>query len=732
MSQLHQEPLEPDNGENNNKTSHLHDWVTAIGHIARHYRLEFSPGGLQAAASWQQDKPLAAIIQNLGRQAGLSGRLLNTEDSEINSWRLPLVIQLNDGQVGIIETYDGKDGIGVSFISDAQLVTQLSFSELLPDISHIAAFRPVAAVKDIRADRYLAEYTPNWLRNLVMRDIRPYWYVMLASLIINVMALSGIIFSMQVYDRVIPAQSYPTLYVLFGGVMIAIIFSFIMRLARGHVTDILGKRADLRVSDRVFGHALRLRNSAVPRSTGSFISQVRELEQVREMVTSTTVSAIVDMPFFLLFMGVLIVISPYLSWIAPVATVLMLVPGLLLQKKLARLARQATMETTLRNAILVESLQGLEDIKLMQAEQRFQQQWNSYIQITAQSGMATRRLTQGLISWGMTVQSLVYATVVMIGAPLVINGDITTGAVVAASMLSSRMIAPMTSLCGVLARWQQVKAAKDGLDNIMQLPVENGGDEARVHCATLYGDYYIRSAVFRYDLESNQIPLRVNKLDIRRGERIAVLGRNGAGKSTFLQALSGGVELVDGELRLDNLSLPHIDVADLRRNIGLLTQNARMFHGTLRDNLTMGAPHARDEDIFAVLEVCGAADFIKRLPLGLEHQIMEGGLGLSGGQRQSVLLARMLLRDPNIVLLDEPTASLDEHTERDFLQRLSGWLAGRTLIIATHRAAVLELADRVLVLKDGALVMDAPKDKAMNRAEDKKRTLEVSDENKFA
>jgi len=730
MSQWNQTPTSPENREDENNT--INSWVTAIGHIARHYRLEFSPGALQAAANWQRNKSLAAIVQNLGRQAGLSGRLLSDKDCEISSWRLPLVVELKDGQVGIIESFDGKDGVGISFISDAQLVTQASFSELLPEIRYIAAFRPVAAVKDIRADRYLAAYTPNWLRKLVLRDLRPYWYVMLASLIINTLALAGIVFSMQVYDRVIPAQSYPTLYVLFGGVLIAIFFSFIMRLGRGHITDILGKRADIRVSDRVFGHALRLRNSAIPRSTGSFISQVRELEQVREMVTSTTVSAIVDMPFFLLFLAVLMVISPHLAWVAPAAAVLMLVPGLLLQKKLARLARQSSLETTLRNAILVESLQGLEDIKLMQAEQRFHQQWNSYIQITAQSGVKTRRLSQGLISWGMTVQNLVYASVVMFGAPMVIEGEITTGAIVAASMLSSRMIAPMTSLCGVLARWQQVKAAKDGLDNIMQLPVENAGDEARVHCATLYGDYQFRSAVFRYHAESNQVPLRVAKLDIRRGERIAVLGRNGAGKSTFLQALAGGVELAEGELLLDNLSLPHIDVADLRRNIGLLTQNARMFHGTLRDNLTMGAPHARDEDIFAVLEVCGAADFIKRLPLGLEHQIMEGGLGLSGGQRQSVLLARMLLRDPNIVLLDEPTASLDEHTERDFIQRLNGWLAGRTLIIATHRAAVLELAERILVLKEGSLVMDAPKEKAMNRAEEGKRNQELGDANKSA
>jgi ATP-binding cassette subfamily C protein LapB len=393
----------------------------------------------------------------------------------------------------------------------------------------------------------------------------------------------------------------------------------------------------------------------------------------------------------------------------------MLAPGLLLQRKLAALAQEHVQESTLRNAVLVESVQGLEDIKLMQAETRFLQQWNSYIRITAQTGMKSRRLTQGLLSWGTTIQGLVYAVVIVVGAPMVINGDITTGAIVAASQLSSRMIAPMAALCGVLARWQQAKAAKSGIDSIMQLPVENGEDSQRLHRDVLHGNYQFTDTAFRYRPDSPTVPLRVGKLEINAGERIAVLGRNGAGKSTFLQALIGGVPLEQGELRLDSLSLPHIDVADLRRNTGLMTQNARLFHGSLRDNLTLGAPQARDEEIIAALEMCGADILVRKLPHGLDHVVMEGGLGLSGGQRQSLLLARLILRDPNIVLLDEPTASLDEHTERDFLDRLGNWLAGRTLIIATHRSAVLSIVNRVLVLKDGALVMDMPKEQAMAR-----------------
>ena len=690
----------------------LNGWATAIIQIATHYRLPCSPGMIMAAAEWQGKQTRDKALRHLARQAGLSLQLFAEESRELTRWRLPLAVELDDGQVGVVTAFDGDDRVRVHFSGDEQ-PTSVMLTDLLPALRVVAALRPVAAAKDSRVDRYLATVRPDWLRRLVLHDLRPYGYVMLASFLINLLALVGIVFSMQVYDRVIPAQSYPTLYVLYAGVIISVVFTYILRVGRDHVTDLLGKRADMRVSDRVFGHALRLRNSVVPRSTGTFISQLRELEAIREMVTSTTVTAIVDMPFFLLFLLVMAIIAPQLAWIAPVAVLLMVLPGLLSQKKLAKLAQQALKESTLRNAVLVESVQGLEDIKLMQAEDRFLQQWNSYIRITAQSGVAMRKVMHSLISWGVTVQGLVYASVIVVGAPMVINGDITTGAIVAASLLSSRMIAPMATLCGVLARWQQVRAAKTSLDGLMNLPVENSSDETRIHCPVLFGHYQFTDAMFRYYSDSLTMALRIKSLTIQPGERIAVLGRNGCGKSTLLQAMAGGMDLVSGELRLDNLSLPHIDVADVRRNVGLLTQNARLFHGTLRENLTLGAAHATDDAIFSALTVSGGAEFIRRLPLGLDHPVMEGCSRLSGWPRQSLLLARMLLRDPNIVLLDEPTAALDDHTEKEFIERLGAWLNGRTLIVATHRAAILSLVDRILVLKEGQLVMDSPKEKAL-------------------
>lgn len=481
----------------------LAQWAQAFGFVATRYRVACSPGALLAGAPWLKGKPMVPALTQLARDAGLSFQLLTGGQEAINSWRLPVVVAMNDGRIGVIEHFNGEDTLEVSFFDDETYTNRLSMTAMLPAIRHVIALRPLAALKDSRVDAYISKYRPDWLYRLVMRDLRPYSWVMLAALFINVLSLSGIVFSMQVYDRVIPAQSYPTLYVLTIGVLIATLFGFVLRVARGHIMDLLGKRSDMRVSDRVFGHALRLRNSAIPRSTGSFISQLRELEQIREMVTSSTISTIVDLPFFLLFVVVLAIIAPQLAWIAPVAAVIMVLPGLLLQKKLAELAKQSAHESTLRNAVLVESVQGLEDIKLMQAENRFLQQWNSYIQITAESGLRTRELTQNLISWGMTIQSLVYAGVIVVGAPMVIDGTLTTGSVVAASMLASRMIAPMATLCGVLARWpagSRLKRPKRGWTASCSFPPKISAKRrrsARTCCAVTISSSRRSSAISR-------------------------------------------------------------------------------------------------------------------------------------------------------------------------------------------------------------------------------------------
>lgn len=441
---------------------------------------------------------------------------------------------------------------------------------------------------------------------------------------------------------------------------------------------------------------------------------MRELEQLRELITSSTIGAVTDMPFFILFLGVFFMIAGSLVWVPLVAVVLMLLPAFLMQKRLGRYANEATRESALRNAMLVETIQGLEDVKALQAEPRFQQQWNHYTEATAVASLKLRNLTNSLLTWSQTLQITVFAVVVFFGAPMVIDGDLTTGALVAASILSSRMLAPMGQLTQVLTRWQHAKVAMEAADNIMQLPVDGGENEKKFHRPCLQGNYAIRNATFTYG-EDLPAVLQLKNLQIKPGERIAILGKNGAGKSSLLQALNGNLQLVGGELLLDDTPLHQIDMADVRRDVVMLSQQSRLFHGSIRDNLLLGAPRASDDELEKALKLVGAHSFIQSLPEGLDHQLLEGGLGLSGGQKQSLLLVRLILRNPQVVLLDEPTASLDEASERYFLQALEQWLGNKTLVVATHRLAVLQLVTRVVVVDSGRVALDAPKEQALKK-----------------
>lgn len=693
----------------------IDDWIEALSRACRTYGLEPSLQRARLAARWNDTPDPTAAIAAMARGMGLRLHWIDASALGPAGRSPPLVVELADGRVGVVTAVSADGWAEVRYSGVDGQIQHEPLQHLAEQAARMAVARPARRIRDARVDAYIQPYEAHWLRRLVIRDWRPYAYVLVASLVANLLGLAGIIFAGQVYDRVVPAESFSTLYVLFSGVILALAFDFIMRRTRHEVLDILGKSADLRLSDVVLGHALHVRSQSRPRSTGSFISQLRDLDHVREILTSTTVAALADLPFFFLFLGVMWFLAGELALVPLAGLMLMLLPGVLLQGRLRKYANASMREAAMRNAMLVEAVQGMDDIKGLQAEQRFMGLWNHYNAVTAEAQLKLRGLTNGLSSWANTVQMLVFAGVIVIGAPMAIAGDITTGGLVAASLLGSRMIAPMAQLTQVLGRLQQARIAARSVDAIMALPVDHAPHESRVHLSAITGDYALREAVFRHGDDTTPVALSVATLDIRAGERIAVLGRNGAGKSTLLRSLAGLMEPSAGEILLDGVALAHIDPADLRRDIGLVSQDARLFHGTLRDNLLMGAPDASDEDLLRCLAMTGAQGFVRRFPKGLDQMAGEGGSGFSQGQRQLLLLSRQLLRQPQIVLLDEPTASLDEAAERAFVTNFGAWSAGKTVIIATHRMRALDLVDRVIVVDNGRITLDAPRDEALQK-----------------
>ncbi len=698
-------------------------WLQAVLSIAKHYRIEPSAERIRLQLDWNPNQNIDDILNLIARQVGLSLRKTDFSAEVINPWRLPVLVEFQDGQVGVIDKVDAEGNLSIQFSGDQGLSQMLASDTLAEHVRHVYILRPEKSVPDARVDEYVKPYEDNWFWSIVLRDWKRYIDVMFASLMANILALATILFSMNVYDRVIPAQSVPTLWVLAGGVLIAAIFEFSLRVARIYLSDIIGKRADLRISDRVYGHALRIKNSERSKSTGTFISQIRELEGVRELVTSTTISAIADLPFFLLFLGVFWVIGGNLFWVMLIVVPLMIIPGILAQKPLAKLANEGMREGAIRNAMLVESVQGIEDIKLLRAEARFQNQWNHMNEVSADIAMRQRKIVGVMTAWTQKIQGLTFAIVVLVGCFAVMDGEMTTGALVACSILSSRMLAPISQIAGVLGRLQQAKVAKQGLDELMKKPVDQPEHSHLIHRPVLNGHYELSGVSFKYGEDDPKPTLMVPKLEIKAGEKIAILGRNGAGKSTLLQLFSGMQTPNQGKIKLDGVELGLIDPADVRRDMGLLNQNAHLFFGTVRENLTLGAPLANDDDILQALRITGALAFVQEKKEGLDHLILEGGVGFSGGQKQALLLARLLLRQPNILLLDEPTAAIDDVSEKQLIDHLKMWLGHRTLVVATHRRAVLELEDRIIVVNDGKIVMDGPRDQILNQSASQPRQM---------
>ena len=697
-----------------NKTLNYQPWLQAIITVAQHYRIQPSEEQIRLQLDWNKYTDIDDMLAIITRQVGLNVRTADFSNDALNPWRLPVVVEFNDGQVAVIEKVDNEGNASLQLSGDQGLSQTFNLVELQANAKRVYIFRPETSVPDARVDEYIKPYEKSWFWDIVLKDWKRYTDIMVASMFANILALATVIFSMQVYDRVVPSQSIPTLWVLAGGVFIAAVFEFALRVARVYLSDIIGKRADLKISDRVFGHALRIRNKDRSRSTGSFISQIRELEGVRELVTSTTISAIADLPFFFMFLVIFWIIGGNIFWVMLIVVPLMILPGFLVQKKLALLANEGMRESAIRNAILVEAVQGIEDIKLLRAEARFQNQWNHMNEVSADISMRQRKIVGWMNAWTQKIQGLTFAIVVLVGCFAVMKGEMTTGALVACSILSSRMLGPISQITGVLGRWQQAKVAKNGLDELMKKPVDRPDRAQLIHRKVILGDYDLKGVVFKFGDDDPRPTLVIPQLRIKAGEKVAILGRNGAGKSTLLQLLSGMQLPVQGKIGLDGVDQSLIDPDDIRRDMSLLNQNAHLFFGTIRENLTLGAPLATSEEILRALQITNALEIVEQKKEGLDHMIMEGGVGFSGGQKQALLLARLVLRNPNIVLLDEPTASIDDVSEKILIQHLKQWLGHRTLVVATHRPAVLQLVDRIIVIHEGKIIKDGPRDAILN------------------
>jgi ATP-binding cassette subfamily C protein LapB len=685
-------------------------WMTAIVEIARLKGVQITHEEMQRRIDVARPDDWMPAMTRAARAMGLQFKVAHAALADVPARMLPVLAELQDGSVVVVQRCGPQDVVVTIPTAGGAVEQQLSLDEFRAQATGRLAFvEPLSMrTRDARLDEFLRARKPSWFRDILLRDKSSYGQIVLASLFGNLLAFATSLFAMQVWDRVVPAQSIPTLWVLALGVTTAILFELLLRTARVSLADRIGKRADLAISSHLFARALDIRNDARPKSTGSFIAQLRDIEQLRELLTSTTIAALIDLPFVVLFLALFTALAGPLIFIVLGVLVAIVVPGLLLQLPMSRLAREGMRESALRNAILVESIERVEEIKALQAEPRFQTLWERFTNTAAQTGIAQRRYTALYVNWTQTLQHLAYTAVLVAGTYMVLAGEMTMGSLIACSILTNRVIVLFMPLGQMFARWQNAKVALAGLNDLLAKPVDHDPERGLLRRPALTGAYRFQNVRYAYG-ENGATVFQVDDLSIRPGERIALLGRIGAGKSTMLRLLAGMAQPTSGKILLDGTDLGIINPADVRREIGYLNQNAQLFLGTIRENLAIGRPDVTDEEILQVLAVTGGLHLVQGQSQGLDLMLQEGGVGLSGGQRQTLLLARTLLRNSSIVLLDEPSAAMDESTERQFVERLRRWAADRTMVIATNRAGILPLVDRIIVIDNGRIAMDGPK-----------------------
>lgn len=536
-----------------------------------------------------------------------------------------------------------------------------------------------------------------------------------ASVFIGFLALATSLFSMQVYDRVIPTRSEYTLIILSLGVLLSILIELATKYARSHLMDYVIVGLDNRLSREIFNRLLQLRVDQMPASVGSLAGQLRGYEQVRGFYTASTLFTLIDLPLAVIFIFVMMLVaSPWVALVPFIFGVVALFIGLSIRQKIMKQAKEGAALSNMKTGLLVEAVEGIETIKAGSGGWKFLSRWVSVNAKTIESDLKMRGATESVGYLSATVQQISYAALVITGSLVVMQGHMTMGALIASSILSGRILSPIMAIPGLLVQHAHAQAALEGLEKLYALKTDHEGTDRPLIPSSLQGHYALTEIKFSYG--ENPLALVIPKLDIHPKERIVILGPIGAGKSTLLRLLSGLYHPQEGKVLLDNLDLTHIHRQVLSQHIGYLQQDHRLFQGTLRENLLIGLPDPGDDVLLDVMRQTGMDRFVASHPKGLDRPITEGGKGLSGGQKQLVAFTRLVLCNPSIMLLDEPTATMDDEQERRCLHVLAQSAnAGKSIVIVTHKPSLLPLATRIIVIVGNSIVLDGPRDAVLQQ-----------------
>lgn len=687
--------------------------LSCLIEITRIHGRGMTPDALLAGLPLKNGLLTPGVFRRAAIRAGLASRISKRPVATIREELLPaiLLLQANDACVLLGWNAD-RSKARVLFSEAGQGETEISIDRLQASYAGHCIFARPRFRFDERAPEIRNVVDRHWFWGALADNWLLYRDVLVAAFVINMIAIAVPFFTLNVYDRVVPNNATETLWSLAIGVILLLGVDFGLRMARSKVLDLAGKRVDITLSAMIMERVLGMRLENRPASAGSFAANLRTFESVRDFITSATITAFIDLPFALIFLTLIF----WLAW--PIGIVIVIAMSALVAYAVSIQPRlQAMTETTqraaaTRNSTLIESLVGLETLKAQCAEGLMQRKWEQSVAFLAKVGADLRQLTASVVNGSAATQQLVTVINIIVGVYMIADHRLSMGGLIACTMLSSRALAPFAQIAGLLTQYQNSVMGLAGLEKVVSQPIERPENANFVRREQITGEIEFERVHFKYPGNDNEV-LRDVSFKIRPGERVGIIGKVGSGKSTINRMILGLYQATEGRIKIDGVDSRQLDPAEVRKAIGYVPQDVVLFYGSLRDNITIGMPYVEDYGILQAARLAGLDDLVSNHPAGFDMPIGERGESLSGGQRQSVAIARAVVHEPVMLLLDEPTSAMDFSTEDALKARLTEYTRGKTLLLVTHRTSLMDLVDRLIVIDRGVVVADGPKEKVI-------------------
>jgi ATP-binding cassette subfamily C protein LapB len=701
----------PGNSPLGSETWRRHDpLLSSLIEVARFHGRGMTPEAFLAGLPLQDGRLTPAIFRRAAARAGMASRISKRPIASIREELLPVILLLKNNDSCILMGWnEDRSKARVLFSEAGQGVAEVEVTkieEMYAD--HVIFVRPRFRF-DSRAPEIRTVLHRHWFISALLQNLGLYRNVLAAAFLINLLAIVVPFYTLNIYDRVVPNNAFETLWTLSIGVILIVIIDFGLRMVRGYILDVAGKRVDIELSTLIMERVLGMQMINRPASAGSFAANLRSFESVRDFITSSTVTAFIDLPFAFIFL----ILIAWLGWMMVLPLLFgivgLVVYALMLQPKMQELTETTYRATATRNSTLIESLVGIETIKAQCAEGLMQRKWEQSVAFLARVGADLRYLSSSVINSSSSVQQLVTVGMVIVGVYLIADKQLSMGALIACIMLSSRALAPFTQIAGLLTQYQNTAMALSALDKVVAQPVERPENASFVRRERVRGEIEFDRVSFSYPGEDAVEVLREISFRIAPGEHVAIIGKVGSGKSTINRLILGLYQPTSGSIKVDGVDIRQLDPAELRKAIGYVPQDVMLFYGTLRENITVGMPYVEDYGILQAADLAGLQELVGSHPKGFDMFIGERGESLSGGQRQSVAIARAIVHEPSLLLLDEPSSAMDHTTEEALKKRLAEYAKDRTMILVTHRNSLLDLVGRMIVIDRGRVVADGPK-----------------------